>query len=197
MSELFIATKNKGKVAEFETFFAEMKIEVKSLLDLNEEIDVVEDGLTFEENAMKKAEEIGKKIGFPVLADDSGLEVDALDGAPGIYSARYAGEGKNDEENMNKLLEELSGVEKDQRTARFVCVLAIYIPGKPTKTIRGTCEGIIAKEQKGEYGFGYDPVFYLPEHGKMMAELEKTEKNTISHRANALIKLKEQWANWF
>jgi len=194
--EIFIATKNKGKISEFETFFKQKGFTVKSLLDLIDDIDVVEDGQTFEENAIKKAETIGKLIGKPVLSDDSGIEVDALEGRPGIYSARYAGLDKSDEANNAKLLTELANVEEQDRTARFVCALAIYFPSGQTKTVRGTCEGIIAREPQGDHGFGYDPLFYLPELEKSMAQLEKSEKNKISHRANALMELAEQWDRW-
>ncbi|WP_307328906.1 XTP/dITP diphosphatase [Evansella vedderi] len=196
MDQLFIATSNSGKVREFAAFFDSKGIKVKSLHDLESSIDVVEDGDTFEENAMKKAEEIGQAIGQVVIADDSGLEVDALNGRPGIYSARYAGTGKDDQANMTKILEELEGVPDCKRSARFVCVLAVYIPGKETKTVRGTCEGVIGKEPVGMNGFGYDPIFYLPEWNKTMAQLEREEKNKISHRANALKLLEENWDSW-
>ncbi|UTR11295.1 XTP/dITP diphosphatase [Evansella sp. LMS18] len=192
VDHIFIATKNKGKVREFELFFQKKGIEVKSLLDLEEDIDVLEDGQTFEENAVKKAEVIGKRIGSPVLADDSGLEVDALEGRPGIYSARFAGPEKSDEKNNEKLLQELKGLPAEKRTARFVCVLAVYVPGGNTSTYRGTCEGIIAEEPRGSNGFGYDPLFYLPSLDKTMAELDKSEKNELSHRANALKVLEEK-----
>ncbi|PYZ93673.1 non-canonical purine NTP pyrophosphatase [Salipaludibacillus keqinensis] len=194
--EIFIATRNKGKIAEFKAFFQQKGLTVKSLLDLPEEIDVVEDGNTFEDNAMKKAETIGKRIGKAVLADDSGLEVDALNGKPGIFSARYAGEAKSDEANNKKLLTELSGVPDKDRTARFVCALAIYFPTGKVKTVRGTCDGIISQTLEGDHGFGYDPLFYLPQLDKMMAELTKEEKNKLSHRANALVKLADYWEEW-
>lgn len=192
--EIFIATKNKGKISEFEAFFRQKGLTVKSLLDLTEDVDVVEDGKSFEENAIKKAETIGQLIGKPVLSDDSGLEVDALDGRPGIYSARYAGLQKSDEENNEKLLKEMSGIE--DRQARFVCSLAIYFPGGKIKTVRGTCEGFISQKTQGEFGFGYDPLFYLPQFEKSMAQLEKHEKNEISHRANALKELADHWDYW-
>ncbi|PYZ99118.1 non-canonical purine NTP pyrophosphatase [Alteribacter lacisalsi] len=193
MSEVLIATKNPGKVKEFEAFFAEKDIKVRSLLDLEEPEDVIEDGETFEDNAVKKAEAIGKAAGLPVIADDSGLEVDALNGAPGVYSARYAGKEKNDEANNLKLLREMEGVPPEKRTARFVCALAVYLPGNRSFVLRGTCEGLIAEERKGEHGFGYDPLFYVPSSEKMMAELTSEEKNTLSHRAKALQLLEEKW----
>ncbi|MDG5786902.1 XTP/dITP diphosphatase [Evansella sp. AB-P1] len=196
MNEIFIATMNKGKVAEFEAFFIDQGITVKSLLDLEEEIEIIEDGKTFEENAIKKAEEIGKRINKPVIADDSGLEVDALGGKPGIYSARYAGTEKSDQANIYKLLNEMSSVPTDKRTARFVCALAVYIPGSKTKVVRGICEGIITEVEKGNKGFGYDPIFYLPELGKTMSQIDRSEKNKRSHRYDALKKLKNNWNEW-
>lgn len=194
--DILIATKNKGKVAEFDAFFKSKGLTVTSLLDLDNDIDVIEDGETFEENAEKKATVIGRKTGKPVLADDSGLEVDALNGEPGIYSARYAGPGKDDHANNEKLLQELEAVKKEDRTARFVCALAVYFPDGTIKTVRGTCEGLIAEQPAGEHGFGYDPLFYLPQLDKMMAELKKEEKNELSHRANALKRLNDQWDQW-
>ncbi|UCZ52153.1 XTP/dITP diphosphatase [Bacillus shivajii] len=196
VKQVFIATKNQGKVNEFAAFFENKGITVKSLSDLDEDIDVIEDGTTFEENAIKKAETIGKRINQAVISDDSGLEVDALGGKPGIYSARFAGNEKDDHANNEKLLHELKGLPEEERQARFVCVLAVYIPGKQTKTVRGTCEGMIAKEFSGDHGFGYDPIFYLPHSNKTMAQLEKQEKNKISHRANALNILTHQWDEW-
>ncbi|MFC4737475.1 XTP/dITP diphosphatase [Bacillus daqingensis] len=189
MREIFIASNNKGKIKEFADFFREYDADVKSLADLPEAIDVVEDGDTFEANAVKKAEEIGRRFNRAVLADDSGLEVDSLNGAPGIYSARYAGEAKSDEANNAKLLRELDGAA--DRRARFVCVLALYRPGRETVTVRGTAEGEIGTELHGEGGFGYDPLFYVPGEKRFMAELSREEKNRISHRADAVRKLRE------
>ncbi|MGJ9383016.1 non-canonical purine NTP pyrophosphatase [Salipaludibacillus neizhouensis] len=196
MKEIFIATRNSGKVKEFEAFFQERGLQVKSLLDLPDEIDVVEDGKTFEDNAIKKAETIGKRIGMPVLADDSGLEVDALQGAPGIYSARFAGPKKDDGENNQKLLRELENVRDEDRTARFVCALAIFFPNGKVQTVRGTCEGKIGYELMGAHGFGYDPLFKIPNSEQTMAQLEKHEKNKISHRAKALLALADHWDDW-
>lgn len=195
MKELLIATKNKGKVREFEVLFAQFGYQVKSLLDLEDSIDVVEDGVTFRENAVKKAETIAKIFNIPTLADDSGLIVDALDGRPGVFSARYAGEGKDDKANLEKVLEELEDVIEPKRGARFHCSLALAIPGEETIIVDGTCEGIITKEPRGEEGFGYDPIMYIPSLGKTMAQLSKQEKNKISHRANALNKLQEKLAS--
>jgi XTP/dITP diphosphohydrolase len=195
--EIIIATKNAGKVKEFQTLFAEKEVEVKSLLDFENAPDVEETGETFAENAILKAETISNYLNKVVIADDSGLVVDALDGKPGVYSARYAGEHKNDEENIAKVLEELKGVPFEKRTARFHCALAVSIPCQRTVVVEGTCEGYIAGAPTGTNGFGYDPIFYVPEKQKTMAELSKEEKNKISHRANALKKLEKIWDELF
>ncbi|WP_445489609.1 XTP/dITP diphosphatase [Niallia sp. 03133] len=192
MKEIIIATKNAGKAKEFEQMFAPLGYTVKTLLDYPEIEDVEETGTTFEENAILKAETVSKIVGKAVISDDSGLMVDALNGEPGVYSARYAGEQKDDEANMVKVLAELEGVPTDKRTARFCCTLAVAIPGKEALTFTGTCEGIILEEKRGEFGFGYDPIFYVVGEEKAMAELPADKKNKISHRANALQKLKEQ-----
>ncbi|SFD58872.1 XTP/dITP diphosphohydrolase [Lentibacillus persicus] len=191
MKELVIATKNKGKAKEFKSFFAEYGINAISLLELNEEIDDIEEtGSTFEENAALKAEQISRLLQKPVLADDSGLVIDALDGRPGIYSARYAGEPKNDQANIEKVLHELK--DTTERSARFVCILAVAVPGEDTLFKKGYCEGKIATAQAGENGFGYDPVFIPDGYTQTMAELSAEEKNKISHRRNA-IKALEDW----
>lgn len=189
MKEVIIATKNPGKAREFEHIFASRGIEVKTLLDFPEIPEVEETGTTFEENAILKAEAVSRALNRMVIGDDSGLMVDALEGRPGIYSARYAGEQKNDQNNTNKVLAELENVPEEKRTARFYCALAVAVPGQKTSTVSGTCEGRILKEQRGTNGFGYDPVFYVPDKGLAMAELSSDEKNKISHRANALKKL--------
>lgn len=191
MKEVIIATKNPGKAKEFEHIFARRGIEVRTLLDFPDIPDVEENGSTFEENAILKAEAVSKALNKMVIGDDSGLMVDALEGRPGIYSARYAGEPKNDQNNTKKVLAELKGVLEDERTARFYCALAVAVPGKKTFTVSGTCEGRILEEPRGTNGFGYDPVFYVPDKGCAMAELSSEEKNKISHRANALKKLDE------
>ncbi|CQR48060.1 Non-canonical purine NTP pyrophosphatase [Paraliobacillus sp. PM-2] len=193
MKRLLIATKNKGKVQDFRHLFDKYDIEILSLLDLEKPIkDVEETGTTFEENAILKAETIAKSLSMPVLADDSGLEIDYLDGRPGVYSARYAGLDKNDKDNLHKVLTELKDVPDESRSARFVCVLAVARPGAETITKRGTCEGTITHQPIGENGFGYDPIFQPIKMEKTMAELSASEKNTISHRGNALKKL-ESW----
>jgi XTP/dITP diphosphohydrolase len=189
MKEVIIATKNPGKAREFEYIFASRGIEVRTLLDFPEIPDVDETGSTFEENAILKAEAVSQALGKMVIGDDSGLMVDALEGRPGIYSARYAGEQKNDQNNTDKVLSELKGLPDEKRSARFYCALAVAVPGQETITVSGTCEGRILEEQRGTNGFGYDPVFYVPEKGLAMAELSSDEKNKISHRANALKKL--------
>ena len=189
MKEVIIATKNSGKAREFEHIFASRGIEVKTLLDFPEIPEVEETGTTFEENATLKAEVVSKALNKMVIGDDSGLIVDALEGRPGIYSARYAGEPKNDQNNTEKVLAELKNVPEENRTARFYCALAVAVPGQKTLTVSGTCEGRILNEPRGANGFGYDPVFYVPEKGLAMAELSADVKNKISHRANALKKL--------
>ena len=192
MKEIVIATKNKGKIKDFELLFQPYSITVKSLLDLEEIQEIEETGTTFEENAAIKAETISKLLNKPVIADDSGIEIDALDGAPGVYSARYAGTDKDDEANNQKVLDELKDVAFQDRTARFVCVLAIAEPDKPTIFKRGECEGHIGLKAVGENGFGYDPLFYPLGCNKTMAQLTPEEKNKISHRKKAL----EQLHDW-
>ncbi|WP_150269534.1 XTP/dITP diphosphatase [Paenibacillus tepidiphilus] len=199
---LIVATKNKGKVREFEHAFAPLGLTVRSMFDYPQLPDVVEDGATFAENALKKSKAVGDALGLPVLADDSGLCVDALDGRPGVYSARYAGEGANDEANNLKLLGELEGLKQGEDTgqpllspARFVCALSLYDPADGLElTAEGSVEGWITSEPAGGGGFGYDPLFYLPEFEKTMAELTLEEKQGISHRGRALRLLTEKLA---
>ncbi|MCC5801355.1 MULTISPECIES: XTP/dITP diphosphatase [Rossellomorea] len=186
---VIIATKNRGKAKEFQHMFAPYGYEVQTLLDLPHIEDVEETGVTFEENAILKAETVAGELGALVIADDSGLAIDALEGRPGVYSARYAGEEKSDEANMAKVLDELESVEESDRTARFHCVLAIAGPDMETKTVTGSCEGMILREKRGTNGFGYDPIFFVPSLGKTMAELTQDEKSQISHRGHALEKL--------
>lgn len=191
MQELIVATKNSGKIKEFKQILERKGYTIKSLLDYPEIEDVVEDGTTFAENALKKARTIAKHFQRGVIADDSGLVVDALNGEPGIYSARYAGEDKCDKRNNEKLLRELEGVPLDKRTASYVCAIALAYPDGEEVVFEGSCYGIIAKEPSGKNGFGYDPLMYIPEMGLTMAELSPQEKNQISHRAMALKKLAE------
>ncbi|MER2257137.1 MAG: XTP/dITP diphosphatase [Priestia megaterium] len=189
MREIIIATKNAGKVKDFETLFSPKGFQVKSLLDFPEMEDVEETGVTFAENATLKAEAISFALNKPVIADDSGLAIDALNGEPGVYSARYAGENKDDNANIEKVLQKLNDVPFEKRTARFHCALAIAVPGKRTEIVEGTCEGHILEEKRGENGFGYDPIFFVEKWRCSMAELTKEQKNQISHRANALKRL--------
>ncbi|WP_087971831.1 XTP/dITP diphosphatase [Oceanobacillus rekensis] len=193
MNQIIIATKNEGKAREFKDFFLKLNIKAVSLLDMDQKLpDVEETGSTFEENAGLKAEQIASLLNTPVLADDSGLIIDALDGRPGLFSARYAGVPKNDQANIEKVLEELKNVPSDNRSARFISVLAITIPGEQTIFHTGYCEGKIAIKAKGENGFGYDPIFIPVNHDVTMAELTAEEKNEISHRRNAIRQL-ERW----
>lgn len=194
--EVVIATKNAGKVKDFQQLFAPLDWEVRSLLDFPEIPEIIEDGHSFRENAAKKAEAIAAAFGKTVLADDSGLVVDALDGRPGIYSARYAGPDKDDQANNEKVLAELQGVPQEERTARFVCVIAVASPNKVTRYYEGFCEGEIALRPSGENGFGYDPIFYVPELKKTMAELSPQEKNRVSHRAEAMKQLTANQSDW-
>jgi XTP/dITP diphosphohydrolase len=193
LKEILIATKNKGKVKEFSDLFAEKGVRVSSLFDVPNVDDVEETGSTFVENAKIKAETISKLCNKIVVADDSGLSVDALDGRPGVFSARYAGEKKNDQLNLQKVLKEMEGVPFEKRTARFQCVLAVAIPNEETKIFEGTCDGYITDNPDGENGFGYDPIFYIVDKKQTMAQLSSDEKNRISHRANAMKKLSENW----
>lgn len=189
MKEVLIATNNEGKKKDFEALFQPLGIEVLTLKDLETPIDVEETGTTFEENAILKAETVAQLLGKIVIADDSGLEIDALDGAPGVYSARYAGENSTDDANIDKALEALKDVSEENRSARFRCVLAVSGPEIETTVFSGSCEGFITTERQGENGFGYDPIFYVPSQNRTMAELTAAEKSEISHRGAALKKL--------
>ncbi len=186
MKSVIIATKNKGKAKEFERLFSKHDMEVKTLIDFPDVPDIEETGETFEENAIIKAEAIAELSGSYVVADDSGLVIDALDGRPGVFSARYAGAEKNDEDNIDKVLSEMNGVTEKDRTARFYCALAMAGPDFETFTVNGTCEGLILNERRGSEGFGYDPIFFLRSEGKTMAEMSPARKNELSHRAAAM-----------
>lgn len=194
MKQVVIATKNKGKARDFEAIFKPMGYDVLTLFDVAPSMDIEETGTTFEENAILKAEALAKDLGQLVIADDSGLEVDALNGEPGVYSARYAGD-HDDEANIDKVLANLAETPDNERTARFVCCLAITGPDFPTTTVKGYCEGQILRERQGSDGFGYDPIFYMPELGKTLAEVTAEEKGKVSHRGNALRILTETLAN--
>lgn len=189
--EIVIASNNKGKVAEIKDILKDLNMEIYSLKDKGIDIEIEETGETFEENAFIKAEEIFKLTNSIVVADDSGLEVDALNGEPGVYSARYAGENATDKETYEKLLQVMEDVPDDKRTARFVSVVAVILPDGTKKSLRGECVGTIIREPKGEGGFGYDPVFFVPEFGKTFSELTLEEKNRVSHRGKAFLKLKD------
>lgn len=193
MKQVVIATKNKGKARDFEAIFGPLGYEVLTLFDVAPSMDIEETGTTFEENAVLKAEALAKDLGQLVIADDSGLEVDALNGEPGVYSARYAG-NHDDEANIDKVLANLAETPDNERTARFVCCLAITGPNFPTMTVKGYCEGQILRERQGKDGFGYDPIFYMPELGKTLAEVTAEEKGKVSHRGNALRLLTETLA---
>lgn len=193
---IIIATKNEGKAKEFKELFNRYGYQIKTLVDFPEIEDVPETGSTFAENAYQKAAAISKKLNTIVLADDSGIEVDALDGKPGIYSARFAGEHGNDAANNEKLLAELKGLPAEERKANFHCSLVILGPDRDTLSVEGKVHGRILKEGQGAHGFGYDPLFYMEDLNKTMAELTSEEKNAISHRAKALVKLEEQLDDW-
>ncbi len=190
MEKIIFATKNKGKIREINAIMADMGVKILSMEEAGITIDVVEDGETFEENAKKKAVEIMKACGKITLADDSGLEVDYLEKAPGVYSARYLGEDTPYEVKNNHILSLLDGVAEEKRRARFVSVIAAAFPDGRVLTARGTIEGIIGHERKGNNGFGYDPIFFVPEFGMTTAEMTPEQKNEVSHRGKALRKMK-------
>lgn len=192
MKRVVVATKNKGKLKEIKEVLKDFDFDVVSMEEVGVFDDIAETGETFEENATLKACHIQRLTDAMVIADDSGLEVDALHGAPGIYSARYAGEHANDLKNNQKLLEALKDVPDEDRTARFVCAVAVAINEQSVFTVRGTVEGFIGREPVGTNGFGYDPLFYLPRYGKTMAQCSMDEKNRISHRGNALMAMVEE-----
>jgi XTP/dITP diphosphohydrolase len=188
---LLVATHNLGKVREYRHLLADLPLEVTYLDEEGIEFEVDETGQTFQENAVLKATAYAASTGLWTWADDSGLEVDALHGAPGIRSSRYAGPGASDEDRYRKLLRELDGVAWEQRSARFRCVVAIATPEGQVHTAPGRCEGLIAFDPRGSHGFGYDPVFFMPQMGQTMAELLPDVKNRISHRALAAQAAKE------
>jgi XTP/dITP diphosphohydrolase len=187
--KIILATQNQGKIKELQELLMDEDIIVLSLSDIPDWEDVEENGATFAENAAIKARETVRRTGLVALADDSGLEVDALNGAPGVHSARFAGEPKDDERNNDKLLHLLEKIPQDKRTARFRCALVVATPSGKEYLTEGTVEGQILTERRGTDGFGYDPIFYLPEYARTMAELNLTEKNRLSHRAQAFRKV--------
>jgi XTP/dITP diphosphohydrolase len=187
---LVIATGNPGKITEIQELLAGFPIETKSLDDFGPIPQVVEDGETFDENAYKKASFTAKILGIPALADDSGLVVEALGGAPGVLSARYAGENATDEQRVAKLLNEMKG--QTHRRAVFECVLSIALPSGPALTYEARCEGLIAQQPSGQNGFGYDPIFFYPPLNKTFGQMTIAEKSQVSHRGKALNELKQE-----
>ncbi|MBM7562321.1 XTP/dITP diphosphatase [Fusibacter tunisiensis] len=193
MQEIILASSNRHKLKEIQAILADFGYRLVTMKEAGlGDLEIEETGKTFEENALIKAQAIFDRTGKITLADDSGLEVDALGGEPGVYSARYAGEPSNDENNKQKLLVELDHVQDSERTARFVSVIAMLFPDGHRIVTRGEVEGIIGRKQIGTNGFGYDPLFVVPNLNKTFAELDATEKNRMSHRANALKKLKTE-----
>ena len=192
MKKLIFATGNENKMKEIRMILGDLDYEILSMKEAGIDADIVEDGKTFEENAIIKATAISKLSGCLVLADDSGLEVDYMDKMPGIYSARWMGEDTSSRIKNKAIIDKLEGVPDEKRTARFVCAIAAAFPDGRVVTKRGTIEGIIGYEERGENGFGYDPIFFLPEYGKTTAELSPEEKNRISHRGRALELIKSE-----
>lgn len=191
MDKIIFATSNPGKMSEIREIMQDLGVEILSMKEAGIEADIVEDGKTFEENALIKARTIRDLTGCLVLADDSGLVVDALNGEPGIYSARYMGEDTSYDLKNANIIERLSGMKDRGRSARFVCVIAAVFPDGTEETRQGTIEGRISYEPAGENGFGYDPIFYVPEYGCTTAQLSAEQKNEISHRGKALRAIKE------
>jgi XTP/dITP diphosphohydrolase len=187
---ILLATANLDKVKEMAEFLNDLPITVLSINDLDDYPNVIEDQPTLEGNAIKKAVEFAKATGYPSLADDTGLEVDALNGDPGVYSARYAGENATYSDNVDKLIDNLSNTPTGQRGARFRTVMALA-DGTNIDTVEGICEGVILNARRGDRGFGYDPVFYVPEFDKTFAEMDVAEKNKVSHRGRALFEIKK------
>jgi XTP/dITP diphosphohydrolase len=197
MTRFIAATKNKGKLKEITEILADFPFAVMSMEQAGINMDIEEDGLTFEENALIKARAVSKASGEIVMADDSGLEVDFLNGAPGIYSSRFAGEGASDEDKNNKLLGLLEGVPLEKRTARFVCAVAVVFSDGRFFTVKSTCEGFINYKPAGINGFGYDPLFYISGYEKTIAQMDSETKNSISHRGKAFgLMVEELKNNW-
>lgn len=194
MRQIIFATGNTGKMREIRSILDDLRVPVLSMKEAGIQVDIEENGTSFEENALIKARAVAaaeEARGSVVLADDSGLEIDALNGEPGIYSARYLGEDTPYDVKNRELISRLEGVPEDRRTARFVCAIAAVLADGREFTVRGVIEGRIGYEQKGQGGFGYDPIFYVPEYGKTTAEMSPEEKNRISHRGKALMLMKE------
>ncbi len=195
IQELVLATRNRHKGEELAALLGDLGIRIRTLDEFPSAPDVIEDGDTCEAIAIKKARAIANATGLPAVADDTGLEVDALEGRPGVYAARYAGEQATYEDNCRKLLEELRDIPIAKRTARFVTVAALALPSTAVEIARGQLQGLITEEPAGSQGFGYDPVFFVPELGKTLAELSADEKNRVSHRAKAFAKVRELLRN--
>ena len=199
IKRIVFATGNAGKIREIEAILADLGVEVVSMKEAGVSVDIEENGSTYEDNALIKSRavaaclrEAGQQEGTVVMADDSGLEIDYLNKEPGVYSARYMGEDTSYRIKNANLISRLEGVEDQRRTARFVCAIAAVLPDGPELTSRGVIEGRIGYEEKGSNGFGYDPIFYVPEFGRTTAELSEEEKNKVSHRGNALQLMKQQ-----
>lgn len=192
MDKIIFATGNEGKMKEIRLILEDLGIEILSLKEAGIDLDIQEDGETFEENAVIKAKAVMNETGTLVLADDSGLEIDYLNGEPGVYSARYLGEDTSYRIKNQNLIDRLEGVPEEKRTARFVCIIAAVFPDGKILTTKGTIEGIIGYEERGEGGFGYDPIFWLPEYGCSTAELSMEKKNELSHRGKALRAMKKE-----
>jgi XTP/dITP diphosphohydrolase len=188
---LVIATRNPGKTAEIRDLLHGFPMEIRDLCDFGPIPEVEEDGLTFDENAYKKSSFTARVLGYPALADDSGLSVAALNGSPGVFSARYGGERLSDADRCQKLLAEMKG--RSDRQAAFECVLSLAVPSGPALTYEGRCEGLLTEAPAGANGFGYDPIFFYPEAGKTFAQLTREEKNRFSHRGKALQELREEF----
>lgn len=194
--KMILASKNEHKLQEIKYILKDFGIELISMAEAGlENLEIIEDGETFEENSMKKAVTVMKKTNTISIADDSGLEVDYLGGKPGVYSARFAGENATNSQNNNKLLKMLENVPMTEREGRFVSVISVAFPDGQRLSVRGECEGIISLEEKGTKGFGYDPLFIVPEYNKTFAELGNEIKNNISHRAKALVKFRKELKN--
>ncbi len=187
---LVLATRNRGKTKEIRELLKDFPINIKNLDDFGPIPEIEEDGATFDENAFKKASFTARILGMPTMGDDSGLKVEALNGAPGIYSARYAGTNASDQDNNAKLLREMEGME--DRSAAFICLISIAVPCGKALTYKGRCEGLIHTTPVGKNGFGYDPVFYYPSLDKTFGQLSSEEKNLISHRGKALAEVKQE-----
>lgn len=196
MRNFLVATSNPHKLEEFRAIFSDVPLRLVSLNDIRLDIDVQETGNTFAENAELKARTYSQVAGMLTLADDSGLEIDALGGAPGVHSARYLGRQTSYEERFRRILEQLKGLPVEQRTARFRCAIALAEPSGYTRIVEGVVEGVIAESPRGKNGFGYDPIFYFPESGKTFAELAPELKNRISHRARAAQAAHELLEDW-